>query len=190
MFVPVADDESAAAASASVSVTYMPVPMVRCNAMAWTDEMEGRLLKVLVTRSDPIAGTVTVTEERSVPRVRFTGTTAEKCFMECKWCEKLWQAMSRVEKRKSITTARAVERAAKRQCKKDERQKEALLAKERNWSAHVFDPQSAESVTRKAAASSTRYQRACTTRMAVFWQGNFYLENNDVSCRNDCFKRK
>ncbi len=53
--------------------------------------------------------------------------------------------MSRVEKRKSIATARAVERAAKRQCKKDERQTEALLAKVRNWSAHVFDPKSAES---------------------------------------------
>jgi hypothetical protein len=60
--------------------------------------------------------------------------------MERKWCEKLRQAMSRVEKRKRITTARAVERAAKRQCKKDEWQTEALLAKARDWSAHVFDP--------------------------------------------------
>jgi hypothetical protein len=71
-------------------------------------------------------------------------------FMESKWCEKLWQAMSRVEKRRSIATSRAVERATKRQCKKDERQTEALLAKARDWSAYVFNPQSAESVTRNA----------------------------------------
>jgi hypothetical protein len=134
-------DSESAAASASVSITYMPMPMVRCNAMAWTDETEGRL-KVLVTRSDPVAGTVAMMEEQAVPRARFTGTTAEKRFMERKWCEKLWQAMSRVEKRRSIATARAVERAAKRQCKKDERQTEALPAKARDWSAH------AESVTR------------------------------------------
>ncbi len=31
------------------------------------------------------------------------------------------------------------------------------------------------------SASGTRYQRACTTRIAVFWQGKFYLENYDVS---------
>jgi hypothetical protein len=125
--------------------------MVRCSAMAWTDETEGRL-GVLVTRSDAVAGTAAVTEERAVPRARFTGTAAEKRFimMERKWCERLRQAMSRVEKRRSIATARAVERAAKRKCKKDERQTEALLAKARDWSAHVFDPQSAESVTRKA----------------------------------------
>jgi hypothetical protein len=43
-----------------------------------------------------------------------------------------------------------VERAAQRQCKKDKRQTEALLAKARDWSAHVFDPLSAELVTRKA----------------------------------------
>jgi hypothetical protein len=32
--------------------------LVRCNAMAWTDETEeeGARLKVLVTRSDPVAG--------------------------------------------------------------------------------------------------------------------------------------
>jgi hypothetical protein len=59
--------------------------------------------------------------------------------------------MSRVEKRKRTATARAVERAAKRQCKKDERQTEALLAKARNWSSHVFDLKSADLVTCKAA---------------------------------------
>jgi hypothetical protein len=147
----IVDDESAAAAAASVScVTNMPVPMVCCNAMAWTDETEGRL-RVLVTRSDPVAGTRMVEEQAVVPRARFTGTAAEKRFMERKWYEKVWHAMSRVEKRKSITTARAVERAAKRQCKKDKRQTEALLAKASDWSAHVFDPKCADSVTRKAA---------------------------------------
>jgi hypothetical protein len=40
---------------------------------------------------------------------------------------------------------RAVERAAKRHCKQDERQTKALLAKVRNWSAHVFNPLSLES---------------------------------------------
>jgi hypothetical protein len=34
--------------------------MVRCNVMAWTDKTEG-LLKVLVTRRDPVAGTTAVT---------------------------------------------------------------------------------------------------------------------------------
>ncbi len=105
----------------------------------------------MVTQRDLVTGAVTVTEEQAVQRAHFKGTFAEKCFMERKWCEELRQAMSRVEKRKSIATTRAVERAAKRQCKKDERQMEALLAKARNWSAHVFDPQRADSVTCKAA---------------------------------------
>ncbi len=80
--------------------------------------MEG-LLRVLVTRRDLVTGAVTVTEEQAAPRVHFTGTVAEKRFMERKWCKKLWQAMSRVEKRKSITTSRAMQCTAKRQCKKD-----------------------------------------------------------------------
>ena len=41
-------------------------------------------------------------------RAQFTGTVAEKRFIERKWCEKLRQAMSRVDKRKSSATARAV----------------------------------------------------------------------------------
>ncbi len=45
----------------------------------------------------------------------------------------------------------AVERAAKRQCKKDERQTEALRAKMRNWTEHMFDVKCAISVTCKAA---------------------------------------
>jgi hypothetical protein len=108
-----------------------------------------------VTRSDPV--TVTVMEEQAVQRAHFTGTVAEKHFMERKRCQKLRQAMSRVEKRKSIASARAVERAAKRKCKKkepalsDELQTEALLAKASDWSAHMFDPLRADSVTCKAA---------------------------------------
>ncbi len=58
--------------------------------------------------------------------------------------------MSRVEKRKSLNTAMSVERAAKRQCKKDERQTEDLLAKVCNWNEHTFEPKSVESVTGKA----------------------------------------
>jgi hypothetical protein len=124
--------------------------MVRFNAMLWTDEEVG-LLRVLVTLRDLVTRAVTVTEEQTVQCARFTGTVAEKCFMERKWCEKLRQAMLRMEKRKCIATTRAVERAAKCQCKKDKRQTEALLAKARDWSAHVFDPKHADSITCKAA---------------------------------------
>jgi hypothetical protein len=58
--------------------------------------------------------------------------------------------MLRVDKRKR-TSIRAVERAAKRQCRKDERQTEALLARMRNWTAHMFDVKCTISVTCKAA---------------------------------------
>jgi hypothetical protein len=44
------------------------------------------------------------------------------------------------------TTVQAVERTTKRQCKKDEHQTEALLAKARDWNAHMFDQKSVESV--------------------------------------------
>ncbi len=63
---------------------------------------------------------------------------------------RLWRAMSRIEKRKSITTSRTMERAAKRQCKTDERQTEALLAEARDWSEHVFDFKRADLAMRKA----------------------------------------
>ncbi len=126
------------------------MPMVRCNAMSWTDEEAGRL-RVLVTRRDLVTGATTVTEEQTVNRAHFTGTVAEKLFMERRWCERLLQAMLRVDKRKRNAPIRAVERAAKRQCKKDERQTEALLARMRNWSAHMFDSKCAISVTCKAA---------------------------------------
>jgi hypothetical protein len=58
--------------------------------------------------------------------------------------------MQRLQRSKNRHTARAVERAAKRQCKKDKRQTEALLTKVRYWSEHVCDPLSAELVMRKA----------------------------------------
>jgi hypothetical protein len=60
-------------------------------------------------------------------------------------------ALVTMDERKRIATTRAVERAAKRQCKKDERQTEALLAKARDWSAHMFDSKRVDSVTCKAA---------------------------------------
>jgi hypothetical protein len=88
------DEERAAAAasSASAGVTNMPMPMLRCNAMSWTDEEVGRL-RVLVTLRDLVTGSVTVMEEQAVQRVHFTGTVAEKRFMERRWCEKLQQVM-------------------------------------------------------------------------------------------------
>jgi hypothetical protein len=105
------------------------MPMVRCNATAWTDETEeGGRLKVLVTRSDPVAGTTVVTEEQVTPRARLTGTAAVRRYMEGKWCERLWQAMPRVHMRKNRLTTRVMECAAKRQCKKVKRQTKALLA--------------------------------------------------------------
>ncbi len=96
-------------------------------------------------------------------RARFMGTVAENHSMERKWCEKLRQAMSRVEKRKSIATARAVERDAKRQCKNDKRQTEALLVKARYWRAHVFDPNRADLVTCKAALRRARARNCLGT---------------------------
>jgi hypothetical protein len=53
-------------ACSTMGCSHPHMPMVRCNAMAWTDETEERaLLKVLVTRSDPVAGTIAVTDEDS-----------------------------------------------------------------------------------------------------------------------------
>ncbi len=40
------------------------------------------------------------------------------------------------------------------------------------------------------AASCTSCLRAYTTQIAVFWPGNFYLQNYEVSWDNNCFKRK
>jgi hypothetical protein len=50
--------------------------------------------------------------------------------------------MQRIDDHKRVDTARAVGRAAIRQ--KDERHTEALLAKDRDWSAHIFDPKCVE----------------------------------------------
>ncbi len=42
---------------------------------------------MLVTRSDPVACTiVVVTEEQAILRALLTGTTAERHYMERKWC--------------------------------------------------------------------------------------------------------
>ncbi len=53
-----------------------------------------------------------------------------------------------VDKRKRSASVRAVERAAKRQCKTDERQTEALRAKMRNWAEHMFEAKCAISLRR------------------------------------------
>jgi hypothetical protein len=58
--------------------------------------------------------------------------------------------MQHGQKHKSHDTARAVECTAKLQCRKDERQTVVLLAKARDWSAHVFNLKSIKSVTCKA----------------------------------------
>jgi hypothetical protein len=72
------------------------MPLVRCNAMAWTDETEdgGALLRVLVTRHDPVAGTTVVTERETMPLAPLTGTANEKRYMARKWCERLWRRCS------------------------------------------------------------------------------------------------
>ncbi len=107
--------------------------------MLQRDVVEAGRLRVLVTRRDLVTGATTVKEEQTVQRAHFTGTVAEKRFMERRWCERLLQAMLRVDKRKRNASIRAVERAAKRQCKKDEPQTEALLARMRIWTTHMFD---------------------------------------------------
>ncbi len=101
--MPVDDDarrysssnNSDGAACSAMGCSHPHMPLVRCNAMAWTDETEeeGARLKVLVTRSDPVEGTTVVTEEEAIPRARLTGTATERRYMDRKWCERLWQAM-------------------------------------------------------------------------------------------------
>jgi hypothetical protein len=127
MSMPVDNDASSGAAS--VSSNYH-MPMVHCNEMAWTDETEEGLLKVLVTRRNPDTGAAVTTAEQTMPRMALTGKPAERRYKERKWWKRLWQAMPRVQKRKSCSTVLAVEHAAKCQCKKDECQTDALLA---NW---------------------------------------------------------
>ncbi len=121
------------------------VQMMCCKVMAWTDERAE--LKVLVRSSEPIVSTTVVTEEKEVQRMLLTGTAAEKRYMEREWWARLWQTMQRVQNRE---TARAMDSAAERQCKKEERQTEALLVKACNENSHVFEPKTVESVTRQA----------------------------------------
>ena len=40
------------------------------------------------------------------------------------------------------------------------------------------------------AVSGARPKKSWVTRIVIFGPGKFYLENDDVSRRNDCFKRK
>jgi hypothetical protein len=79
---------AAGASSACVGVTtnnnIMPMPMVRCSAISWTDAEAGRL-RVLVARRDLVTGETTMTEEQTVQRAHYTGTVAEKRFMERRW---------------------------------------------------------------------------------------------------------
>ncbi len=75
--------------------------MVCCNTMVWTDETVDGLLKVLVTCSDPVIGAAVTTAEQTMQRMALTGTPAKRRYTERKWWERLWQAMLRVQKRKS-----------------------------------------------------------------------------------------
>jgi hypothetical protein len=89
----VEEEESAPSAAAcassaqcvGVTTTNMPMPMVRCSAMSWTDAEAG-LLRVLVARRDLVTSEKTMTEEQTVQRAHYTGTVAEKRFMERLWC--------------------------------------------------------------------------------------------------------
>ncbi len=67
MSMPV-DDGAAAVGSSSGANRAMPkMPMVRCNAITWTDETEGAALKLLVTRSDPDPVTGTAETQAGAP---------------------------------------------------------------------------------------------------------------------------
>ncbi len=52
-----------------------------CSAMSWTDAESGQP-RVLAVRSDLVTGDTTMTEEQTVERARYTGSPAEKRFME------------------------------------------------------------------------------------------------------------
>jgi hypothetical protein len=83
--MPVDDDarrrssnNSDGAACSAMGCSHPHMLMACCNTMAWTDETEeGALLKVLVTRSYPVAGTMTVTGEQAVQRSPLTGRLRE-----------------------------------------------------------------------------------------------------------------
>jgi hypothetical protein len=82
--MPVDDDarrcssnNSHGAACSTMGCSHPHLLMVCCNVMVWTDETEeGALLKVLVTRSDPVAGTMAVTEEQVILCAPLTGAAA------------------------------------------------------------------------------------------------------------------
>jgi hypothetical protein len=76
----------ASSACVGVTTTNMPMPMmVRCSAISWTDTEAGRL-RVLVARRDLVTGDTTMTEEQTVEYAHYTGSPAEKRFMERRWC--------------------------------------------------------------------------------------------------------
>ncbi len=98
---PSAAGASSSAQRVGVNTTLnMPMPMVRCSAMSWTDTEAAGQLRVLVARRDLVTGDTTMTEEQTVERAHHTGSPAKKRFMEHRWCERLRQAMLRVDKRK------------------------------------------------------------------------------------------
>ncbi len=105
---------------------------------------------MLVTRSDPVTGAEVTTAEQTMPLMELTGSRGRRprgatwsasggrgCGRRCCACSSA-----------SPATARTMERAARRQCKKDQRETESLITEANDWKAHVFDPKSVELVTR------------------------------------------
>ncbi len=90
------------------------------------------------------------TAEQKMLRMALAGMLTERHYMERKWWSKLWRAMQHIDDSKRMDTVRAVESAAKPQCKRTS-VRQALLAKDSDWRAHIFDPKCVESVTRKVA---------------------------------------
>ncbi len=84
MSMPVDDNASSSSSNsggASCRVMGSSHPhmlLVCCNTMEWTDKTEEvGLLKMLVTSSDPVAGTTVVTEGQAIQRERLTGRRLE-----------------------------------------------------------------------------------------------------------------
>ncbi len=141
---------TAAASSASAGVTDMPMLMVRCDAMSWTDEVVWRP-RVLVTRRDLVTGAVTVTEEQTVQRARFTALHGNRRRAALCGAQVVREAAAgdAAAGRQAQAHRHRKGRGARRQAQvqaKGERQAEALLARTRDWSAHVFDCKRADSV--------------------------------------------
>jgi hypothetical protein len=72
------------AAAVGSSSGAMPMLMVCCNTMAWTDETEGPVQKLLVTSSDPVAGMAVTTEEQAKQQMTLKGAPAERSCTELK----------------------------------------------------------------------------------------------------------